>query len=340
MLQAVLRRASEVKTGASQGNERIRIVSVCGPSNDIPNYRLLENEVLDAVKVTETSESGTVPALTIENTLDVHVFLMDGQELRGSKQNRILNTDVFVPPNSKLNVPVSCVEAGRWGYDSPTFVPGKAASYRTRSGKSARVHAALKKEGRHDADQAAVWDEVANELVEADAASPTSALSDVYAKQDKQLADFRKTLKLPDEAVGLAVFLGFSFLGLDLFDRHTTLVHFWESLIDSYALAWLSRRIDVQRPMADTPENQQVKIILGRAATEDWEAFESPGDGKDHRLNDEWFTGSALVYDDQAVIHLQVFPNEGHERGETNRQSQRRLRLHRRYGRTNRRQEE
>jgi len=50
--------------------------------------------------------------------------IIDVQELVGAKQNRILNTDVLVPAKSTRDVPVSCVERGRWGYKSRHFTPG------------------------------------------------------------------------------------------------------------------------------------------------------------------------------------------------------------------------
>ena len=128
------------------------------------------------VQVTEISEGGSVPELQVENKLDVRVFLMDGQELVGAKQNRILNTDVLVPAMSTVKIPVSCVEQGRWHHNSPSFSSGKSASHRTRSAKLARVHQNLKSQGKHDADQGAVWSEVAESLKQSGAEQPDQRL--------------------------------------------------------------------------------------------------------------------------------------------------------------------
>src|SRR3954466_7738374 len=103
-------------------------------------YEVLRPETLGLVKVTEVSEAGSVPELQVENGLDLAVFLMDGQELVGAKQNRILNTDVLVPARSTLRIPVSCVEQHRWRHVSATFSAGGSASHRTRSSKLSRVH--------------------------------------------------------------------------------------------------------------------------------------------------------------------------------------------------------
>jgi hypothetical protein len=42
------------------------------------------------------------------------LLLLDGEELVGAKQNRILNTTVLVDAHVTVTIPVSCVEQGRW----------------------------------------------------------------------------------------------------------------------------------------------------------------------------------------------------------------------------------
>ena len=271
-----------------------------------PPYELLRSETLAFVQVTEISEGGSVPELQVANKLDVRVFLMDGQELVGAKQNRILNTDVLVPANTTVKIPVSCVEQGRWHHNSPSFSSGKSASHRTRSAKLARVHQNLKTQGTHDADQCAVWDEVAESIKQSGASSPTSALSDAYAKRDVDLSKFRRSLKLPTEAVGVAVFHGGKFQGLDLFDRHSTLQYFWESLVDSYAIDLLEVPVDPAQPASD--EGQVIRSVLDRCIKGKWENFDPPGEGKEWRLEENDLAAASLVWNDEVVVHVQVFP--------------------------------
>ena len=222
MPEAIIHRARTVSPDHSQG-QKLKFVPILGRSHDQPPYELLRPEMLASVVITEISQSGSVPELQVENKLDVGVFLMDGQELVGAKQNRILNTDVLVPARATLKIPVSCVEQGRWRRVSPSFSSGRSASHRTTSAKLSRVHQNLKSDGRHDANQGAVWNEVAQSLEASGTSSPTGALSDAYAKRETDLRELRTSLQLPTEAVGVAVFHGGKFQGLDLFDRHSTL---------------------------------------------------------------------------------------------------------------------
>jgi len=53
---------------------------------------------------------------------------------------------------------------------------------------------------------------------------------------------------------------------------------------------------------------KMVQAHLEAAASGRWEKFDSPGEGDDYRLEDPNLTGSSLIWQDNAVIHLQLFP--------------------------------
>lgn len=313
MSLAIADRARSVNPAPPQG-PHLRVMPILGRSFDRPVYRLLDADTLKSVAVTEISESGSVPELVVRNSLDIMVYLMDGQELRGAKQNRILNTDVLVPPASTLNIPVSCVEQGRWRSVSKTFVPGKSASHRTRASKAEQVRYSLVRKGKHESDQGAVWNDVEASLAAAAAVSPTNALSEAYAARTTDLNAFRASLTLPEDAVGLAVFHGEIFKGLDLFDRHSTLKVLWESIVDSYAVELLNPRTETAGEDGQTAERAMtaVRDVLARSAAGKWAQFPSPGLGEDWRLDDVQLAGSGLVCE-ETVVHLQLFPKQAQD---------------------------
>ena len=112
------------------GHRNLTLVPLRGEGHRqrFQNY-LLASEAIDAdvLTITEVDEAGTVPELLAVNNGDRPVLLIDGEELQGAKQNRILNTSVLLPPKSKTRIPVSCVEEGRWSHTSRTFKAGNYA---------------------------------------------------------------------------------------------------------------------------------------------------------------------------------------------------------------------
>jgi hypothetical protein len=80
-----------------------------------------------------------VPTLRLTSAADRPVLLLDGEELIGAKQNRVLNT-IVLAAHSKLTIPVSCVEQGRGAYKSARFAAGDASLYASvRALKAAKV---------------------------------------------------------------------------------------------------------------------------------------------------------------------------------------------------------
>ena len=98
-------------------------------------------EAGERVRITEVSEAGSVPNLQVTNTADQPLLLLDGEELVGAKQNRILNMTVLVAAGATVTIPVSCVEQGRWAYQSRHFAAGDAALLWVRASGLAAVEA-------------------------------------------------------------------------------------------------------------------------------------------------------------------------------------------------------
>lgn len=290
--------------------QRIRVRPILGPSHDQPAFRVLDDETQNLVEITEVDEDGDVPTVRVRNPLDTPVLLIDGQGLVGAKQNRILNTDVMVPAKTTLDVPVSCVEQGRWRYDQPKFRTAGSASHRVRRRKLDRMASSLREHQGHDADQGEVWAQVRASLDKTKTRSRSEALHDAYAARDRDLSAYREAFELPEQAVGAAVFVGTELQGIDLFDRHSTLAFAWRSLVDGYALEHLDDPVDPEKA-EPAPEDRTVPRVLERAAAGTWQRYDSPGLGDDWRLADAAYAGAALVLDDEHLVHLQLMPKTG-----------------------------
>ena len=238
-----------IHTAPERAYRTLRVVPLIGRSSTEPVYRLYDGESAGDVEITEVSEAGSVPDIRVKNR-GRRLLLIDGQELLGAKQNRILNTDVLVAADADVVIPVSCVEAGRWGYRGKLFSPGKMMYSSGRASKSESVARSLRMGAGPNADQGEVWKKINQLLRKLRVSSDSSEMHAAYAQRDEDLQEIRAALELPEDTVGVAVYDGDRLLGLDLFDRAPTLARHWKLLVDSYAIEWLAVSEAGQAPEA------------------------------------------------------------------------------------------
>jgi hypothetical protein len=80
----------------------------------IPQPYLTLDEALEQhlARVTELTESGVVPELRFDNLSDQRILLLDGEELVGAKQNRVLNITILVAGHARSSSPSPAWNAG------------------------------------------------------------------------------------------------------------------------------------------------------------------------------------------------------------------------------------
>lgn len=312
--QAVMDRLGEIELGEGITHGRMSVFPVFAPGHaenaagtTTPAaplaYRTLQEALADGtVKVTER-EQASVPELIIENSGSVMILILDGEEIVGGRQNRIVNASFLVPANTTMPLPVSCVEHGRWHDTSPVFASGEAGYFSLRQAKHSQVTHNLRAMGRHISDQGAIWDSVAHTAAAAQVASPSGAMHDIYRSRDRDLTGYQAAFAYVPGALGMVVALGGQPAGCDFFDQPHTAEQVWPKLVRSYALDAL-----------DAPENaaggavdrEQARDLLARARVGRYEVFPSAVLGEDVRLEGDQVVGGGLVHED-VPIHITVF---------------------------------
>src|SRR5262245_40273694 len=168
--------------------EALTVVPLFSADAPDPGWLTLDQAERSA-HITEVSEGGSVPDLVVMNEGDAPLLLLDGEELIGAKQNRVLNTTVLVGASAGVQIPVSCVEQGRWHYRSRGFVSGHTALYASvRRLKASKVSESLRSGSGHQADQHEVWEELAAKASTFGVKSSTGAMHDVYERYGEELA--------------------------------------------------------------------------------------------------------------------------------------------------------
>ncbi|GAC1474738.1 MAG: hypothetical protein NVSMB9_25680 [Isosphaeraceae bacterium] len=265
---------------------------------------LLSDEAISAGSVTveEVNEGGSVPNLLVNNTGDFRVLFLEGEELRGAKQNRVLNTSVLVAAQSRTSIPVSCVEQGRWRYRTRHFSSGEShSSSKLRRHLKASVMESLKAGTGHSSDQSAVWTEVRRQMDSLGTQSETTAMSDTYERHQEQRNAFREKLKYIEGASGVAVAVGSQVVAVDLFDRASTCRKVWDRLLSGVVMDALEAG-----KAEETSQAVEVEALLTRLRDAEWIPAPAVGEGQEYRSDSIPLThASSLVLGD-AMVHGSV----------------------------------
>src|SRR5271166_2435798 len=227
-----------IRVGNPIRHESLTVFPLFAETNGQVDY-LLSDEAIQAGSVTvqEVSEGGSVPDLLVENSGDIRVLFIEGEELVGAKQNRILNTSVLLPAKSKIKIPVSCVERGRWAYKSRHFgSSGRHSPSKLRhTMKSSVSESALGGTG-HRSNQGKVWEEVDKQQAMLKVSSKTGAMEDTFVANQEKINAFAEQFQYPEGAVGVAVALGDKIVAVDLLDKAATCRKVWRRLLSGFIL--------------------------------------------------------------------------------------------------------
>jgi hypothetical protein len=269
------------------------------------NYETLDDALAaGTAKVTEVSDAGSVPELQFFNDGDKPVFLLDGEELVGAKQNRILNLSILAPAHMTITIPVSCVERGRWAHNSSELRSEDRVHFsRGRSAKAASVSQSMASGGSRRSNQGQVWDDISEKSAKFRVSSESESMSDIYKDRLESMKEFVGAFSSTDSQIGAIFGIDGAVAGIDLFDNPETFRKLMPKLIRSYALDALETSSDNSRV---TPEIEArcFMEILANTEVQDLPAI---GLGNDLRLTSQMISGGALEIDG-CVIHLGAFP--------------------------------
>jgi hypothetical protein len=252
------------------------------------------------VEIKEVSEQGSVPNLQVTNKSLSDILILDGEELLGAKQNRIVNTTIVVPAHSSVVTPVSCVEQGRWRYTSKEFSTGDSFSYPSlRRQKHRDVTSSLRATGSYTSDQSRIWDDISQKAARMDVTSDTMAMSDIFESRTESPEHLQQEVPHQEKQVGFFAFIKDGFAGGDVFGSSELCRKKLPKLVRSYYLDSLDE--GVQFPAIT------VEQILRQIQSAEPEQFASIGKGTDVRFESKDVQGACKVVD-EFIPHLMVFP--------------------------------
>ncbi len=257
------------------------------------------------LKVEEVSEGGSVPEVTVTNSGEIPVLLLDGEELAGAKQNRVLNSTILLKSLSKTVINVSCTERGRWSYVTREFRDSEVVMARKiRAAKNRSVSASLNQSNSFRSDQGAIWEEIDTLCESAGVSSETGAMRDVYEGRKHELNECLEAFPKMAKQRGLVFLIDSAVVGMDILSRPEAYSDIHNKLLRSYVIDAMPGKVESQRHADLESVGRFIDQILGSSES----SFPSVGLGTDLRLEHRELCGSALIFED-TCIHAAFFSN-------------------------------
>ncbi len=202
-----------------------------------PRFRITEHKPFGRF-----GDADAVNTLTVQNKTESAVFLMAGDILQGGNQDRVIAQDAVIAARSIGNIPVFCVEPGRW---SPHEEEAREGSEKSQNiyAFTGYYHVAsrdVRRAAQYSNNQQEVWDKVAQVTAAHQASTATGTYTaleqstDFTAARQRYLQYFSNKLEGRDEVVGVVAVSGKQVIGADVFAHPALFRKQYEALLHSY----------------------------------------------------------------------------------------------------------
>jgi hypothetical protein len=272
------------------------LVPLFGPLPDL-EYQSFGRALRAGAYASELPTGPTVRRIRLENPTPLPILTYGGEEIVGAKQNRIFDGTTLVPAGEGMDLPVSCIERGRWALygEADRFEPGDAvadpALRRTKGFGSC---------GEPALDQLEVWSEVDARLEAHEAPSPSSSLSDAYHWRRDDIGALIGGVVPCHDQIGVVACIGGKPTAVDMVSRPEVFADLFPALARGYALQAL------KTPPAAVDE-EQVGIFLAEALMAPRFEMPTPGLGAAFGAKGPHSVGSGLEQGGE-LIQFSAFP--------------------------------
>ncbi len=197
--------------------------------------------IMEKKEFGRSNGDGTVNELTVYNKSKDTIIIISGDVITGGKQDRVIEQNYVITPNKIQNIPVYCVEQGRWEYQEEREMEEEMEVEESvpqeRIKKSKNIYAfngyvnvasnEVRQQVKYSKSQEAVWAAVGDVTRANKAESETktyAALEDSEEftnKRDAYIRFFEGRFDYTDNVVGMIVVNGDKVLGTEIFNHPT-----------------------------------------------------------------------------------------------------------------------
>ncbi len=234
-------------------------------------------------------DSTNVEKVKLKNNSVSPLILLDGEEIAGSLQNRIVAQTMIIPPKSEMEIPVNCSEKGRNEYKSEFQYSDYIANSNTRRKKAYNKNNPL---------QEVVWNSIDDLETDKNTSSKTKALRDSYEKNKYDIDSYLKHFKMENNQIGVICIVE-NKVGIEIFNNHSLYEKYDEMLLRSYIIdSSSSEKINIS--------DNELENILASINEDSFIKKEAIGLGKYYKISNSYGNGQILIYKND-IVHASFF---------------------------------
>lgn len=272
-----------------QNYENMTVVPILSDTNtpfDILDLK--EGLKMGLVKIEECDNSN-IEQVKLKNNSISPLILLDGEEIAGFSQNRIISQTMIIAPKSEIKIPVNCSEKGRNTYKSEFHYSNYMANSNTRRKK---VY------NKNKLRQNVVWSSIDDLEKDKNTCSKTNALRDSYEKNKYDIDSYLKHFKMENNQIGVICIVE-NKVGLEIFNNHSLYEKYNEMLLRSYI-------IDSSNKEKINISNKELENILDSINDDSFIKKEAVGLGKYYKISNSYGNGHILIYENN-MVHANFF---------------------------------
>lgn len=300
---------------SSKNGHEITIIPLALNSEPKINYISLAEAIKTGnFEIKESSAEGIVQTISAVNNTHDYVLIVEGEELIGAKQNRIINTTILLKPQSITNIPVSCIEQGRWRFTTEKFRPReRIVDYELRKKTHETVYFNLKASGSYRSDQSEIWNTISKKFFREKINSPTQSYSDFLDEYtdryniDNLIDYFDREFVRKYECNGLAVLINSQVKMIEYFSSKRFFKNFALNLIKGLVINY--SEISKKSPVIFDNVIELKKFLnLIMENETNFEKYKPIGIGEEYRFSNHnlKLNASSLVFENE-LIHFVAY---------------------------------
>jgi len=288
-----------------QTSANITIAQLKYNCNEVANIISLENAFKNNYVIIKEMVQQRVNSVELENLSNSYIFILDGDMIKGAKQNRVINTSILVAPKGTAIIPVSCVEEGRWEETDEDFDYSMDIAHNSiRYSKLNHINNKSSLEFDFQANQRNVWNNVEEIIHCLDVKSPTNSHTDTYKQLDDELVSSTSNFDINEESNGILILVNNKIISCEIFNNKKLYSDYFNKILVSAAMEAKMKKINhtIEKLDAEKINNKLVNMFKEyQNNIDNVKSNQAVCEGDEMRLNcnDRAFYG--LVFFNEAI---------------------------------------